>query len=368
MIQMYEQQVLSVHEAADVLGVSMQRVRQLIHGGQLAARRSSAGWLIPQGAVAGRAKNLHRGRPVDPQTAWSAIGLLAAVSLASRSGPDSPASAAHVVGDRKLRHRVLRMLAAMPDPVADEAPWRRLLSSRGQVRRLWAHPGLLDRLAADPDVSRGGAGAAALAGDGLAGGANRLELYVRAADADPLIRRFRMRDDPDGQVVLVVVPASVPPELVPIRARPVPAPAAVADLLEEDDPRARRAAIDHLQSLHRALHAARWLDRITVVPADIQSAVRHVADQSISSGNRAAKSPAMSGEAAGRRDMQKPERSNAADKSGVSESAKRGGDDEARAADVTADQNAVASSKLRRRTTRADRTATSDRVAAQAAS
>jgi excisionase family DNA binding protein len=51
---MDDMQVLSVHEAADAMGVSMQRVRQLIHDGQIAARRSSAGWLIPADAVSER--------------------------------------------------------------------------------------------------------------------------------------------------------------------------------------------------------------------------------------------------------------------------------------------------------------------------
>lgn len=73
-----DQQVLSVHEAADCLGVSMERVRQMIHAGQLAARRSSAGWLIPKESVAERSRNVHAGRPPAAQTAWSAIAVLAA--------------------------------------------------------------------------------------------------------------------------------------------------------------------------------------------------------------------------------------------------------------------------------------------------
>ena len=115
---MADYQVVSVHEAADSLGVSMERVRQMIHAGQLAARRSSAGWLIPADAVAERSRNVYVGRPPEPQTAWSAIALLAAAAMAqaSKPTPGDVVSVAEVVPDRKLRHRVLHLLASMPDP------------------------------------------------------------------------------------------------------------------------------------------------------------------------------------------------------------------------------------------------------------
>ena len=310
---MTEPQVLSVHEAAEALGVSMQRVRQMLHVGQLAARRSSAGWLIQADSVVGRARNLHRGRPAEPQTAWAAIGLLAAAAeLASRKAPDGPVPMAPVVADRKLRHRVLLMLAAMPDPVADEAPWRRLLSSRGQVRRLWIHPGMLERLAADPKVSNSGLRAAAAGTDGLAGGPDRLELYVGAGDADALIRRYRMRDDPHGQVKLVIVPASVPAELSPIPNSLVSAPAASADLLEEDDARARHAAIEQLQFSQRALHAVGWLDRATATLAKKQEGVQGAANRSLPSSEVAPKGHLASYEEPGHRKNQRAMAGNAA--------------------------------------------------------
>lgn len=261
---MADYQVLSVHEAADSLGVSMERVRQMIHAGQLAARRSSAGWLIPADAVAERSRNVHMGRPPEPQTAWSAIALLAAAAMAhaSKPSPDRAIPVAEVVPDRKLRHRVLRLLASLPDPVIDAGPWRRLLSARGQERRLWVHPGVFDRLAKDSKVSRGGAEAVPSGQDGLTMHPGRLELYVSEADAEDLIHQYRMREDRDGQVRLVIVPSSIPPGLAPGGGGPVAAPAAVSDLLEEDDPRARYAAAVQLHSYQDALRAAGWLDRI----------------------------------------------------------------------------------------------------------
>ena len=253
---MDDRQVLSVHEAADVLGVSMQRVRQLIGAGQIAAHRSSAGWLIPSDAVADRPKSLHQGRPPAPQTAWCVIALLDAASdLVSRQQGDHSASIIRLVPDRRVRHRVLRLLAGMPDPAVDDKAWRRLLSSRGHARRLWAHPGVLDRLAADPEVSVGGGIAELTEHDGLTARGGQLELYVSEADADEVVRRYRMRDDRTGQVRLMVVPLSVPAALAPAGGRPVPALAAAADLLEEEDPRARHAGVLQIQASLRALQA-----------------------------------------------------------------------------------------------------------------
>jgi hypothetical protein len=253
----------------------MARVRQMIHAGQLAARRSSAGWLIPAEAVAERSKNVYNGRPPEPRTVWSAIALLAAaMAHEAQSAPDGAMSVAEVVPDRKLRYRVLRLLASMPDPVTDVGPWCRLLSARGQVRQLWVHPGVLDRLASDPKVSKGGAEAVPSGHDGLTARPGRLELYVSEADAGDLTRKYRMREDRDGQVHLVIVPSNIPPELVPGGAAPVVAPAAASDLLEEDDPRAHYAAAIQLQSHHAALRATGWLDHI-----EAGSAHRHERDR-----------------------------------------------------------------------------------------
>jgi len=263
---MADGQVLSVREAADAMGISAQRVRQMISNGQIPARRSSAGWLVPEAAVTARALNVRKGRPTGPRTAWAAIGLLDASARGSPADPQVRQHPVRVVADRRLRHRVLRLLAALPDPAQDLAPWSRLLSSRGQVRRMWAHPGVVDRLVADPAVSRGGDLAASVGGEGLAGGRRRLELYVAAGEADGLIRQYRMRDDPEGPVLLVVVPSSVPAELAPAPGQPVPAPAAVADLLEEDDVRARSAAVEQLRCFRHAVRAIGWLDPIAVAP------------------------------------------------------------------------------------------------------
>jgi excisionase family DNA binding protein len=264
---MPDHDVLSVHEAAESLGVSMPRIRQMIHAGQLSAWRSSAGWLIPAEAVEERSRNAFTGRPPAPQTAWSAIALLSAAvtpGLRPLSGLAVPVS--DVIPDRRSRQRVLRMLASLPDPVADPEPWRRLMSARGKVRRLWVHPGVLDRLAVDSRVSRGGVEATPAGHDGLTVRPDRLELYASEADEECLIRQYRMRDDSKGQVHLVVMPSNVPPKLAPGGGAPVAVPAAACDLLDEEDPRARHAAALDLKACLDALRGTGLLTGTSGIP------------------------------------------------------------------------------------------------------
>jgi hypothetical protein len=86
-------------------------------------------------------------------------------------------------------------------------------------------------------------------------------LYVRAADVEELLRRYRLRDDPDGNVALIVVPDTVPAALAPAGGKPVPAPAAVADLIDEGDARARSAGLQRLREFQQAMYQRGWLSQ-----------------------------------------------------------------------------------------------------------
>ena len=61
-------------DAADILGVSVERVRQLVVGGQLPGKRFGNVWAVPRGAVAARRHSPGvRGRPLGPVGAWQEI-------------------------------------------------------------------------------------------------------------------------------------------------------------------------------------------------------------------------------------------------------------------------------------------------------
>jgi excisionase family DNA binding protein len=236
--------VLTVREAAARLGVSGQRVRQLISAGSLRARRSSSGWLIEADDIAAWTRRAH-GRPPSPRTVWAVL-----CTLSSVAGPEQGNLCA--ITDPRLRYRAKLVLKSMPDPAEDPGRWRALLAPRGRAERMWVHPGLIPKLTGDPQVCAGGSIAAAHIGEGLSETRVR-DLYVAEHEAEHVAARYRMRPDPNGQVILHVVPSSVAGTLITLGGGLIPAAAATADLLDEDDPRARRAAVRQLRAMFRAL-------------------------------------------------------------------------------------------------------------------
>jgi DNA-binding protein Rv2175c, wHTH domain len=64
-------ELLPLADAADLLGVSVERVRQLVVGGQLPGERFANVWVVPKAAVAARqhSPGAH-GRPLGPRRAW----------------------------------------------------------------------------------------------------------------------------------------------------------------------------------------------------------------------------------------------------------------------------------------------------------
>jgi excisionase family DNA binding protein len=67
-------ELLPLAEAADLLGVSVERVRQLVVNGQLPAQRFANAWAVPKDAIAARRHSPGvRGRPLGPGRAWEEI-------------------------------------------------------------------------------------------------------------------------------------------------------------------------------------------------------------------------------------------------------------------------------------------------------
>jgi excisionase family DNA binding protein len=236
---------LTVTETAEETGLSVEHVRQMARDGQLGARRTSAGWLIPAKALSSLRLS-GSGRLLAPQTAWRVMRLLAATSEQKAPG--------RLIADRSARHHVLDLIAKLPDPVSTPGPWRRALASRGDIVRLRAHHGVLSHLTADPHVSIGGSEAMPPE-YGLTPGYP--VLYVSDDAASEFVRRYRLHPDYAGQVTLVTVPA----DLAPSAGQPVPAPAAAADLLAEDDPRAAHAAASYLGACVAQARRNGWLPR-----------------------------------------------------------------------------------------------------------
>ncbi|WP_431836161.1 helix-turn-helix domain-containing protein [Cellulomonas sp. Y8] len=207
---------VSVREAADALGVSDRRVRQLVASGRIRARRVGSQWLV-DGASLPIAPR--RSRPLSPTEAW----LLLAADQAPGARPGR-------WRDRRDR------LRTDPSPETLLASWA---AARGD-RLLFASRepgGVLD----DPAVVRSGLS------DPRAGisAADLAEGYVRRDDLDAVRRRHLLRPATGRPDVVLHVVAVLP-------ADPVPPLVLAADLAEHDGPRELARASELIAQAVRA--------------------------------------------------------------------------------------------------------------------
>lgn len=214
-------EVMSVSDAAKALGVDERAVRLMAASGEIDAIKRGQAWWIDRRAVDRRLRHQPgRGRPLSPLMAWSVLLLASDVAE-----PDGLAQADHHPS------RARRWLAA--HPLGEHAP---RLRARAQREAFAAHPSELPRLASRPDVMRTGISAAGVVG--IHGGAGDVELYAPAGRREALVSAHALEPG-DGPVLIRWVPDDVWPA---VHADIAPRAAVLVDLLEHDDPRARREA------------------------------------------------------------------------------------------------------------------------------
>lgn len=220
---------LNVREAAQRLGVSERAVRLRIASGDLAADRRGRDWEISAADVERRARvGPQRGRLLAPAMAWAV--------LLSASGEDKRAQA--LLGSPAAVRRLGRWRAA--HHLADVA-YR--LSSRARSTTFDLHDAERSRVLERDDVLVTGQSAAHEVG--LADAADSIEVYAPANHRDRIVAEHGLEPGPGPLTVRWVDPdvwdrIHVPGQLVAPRA------AILLDLLESDDPRARREAAQAL--------------------------------------------------------------------------------------------------------------------------
>jgi len=220
--------VVSVVEAAEYLDLSPRRVRRMLADELLAGRQIGREWAVERRSL--ESLRRHRGPVGRP---WRAASAWAVLAIADGNGSDlSP------VDRSRARHRLAEQGLSGLVP---------RLGARAEMRRFYGHPSVLGPLAAEPDVVRSGASAAADQGaDIVASGF--LEAYVPKARIASLINHYAL--DPDAErpnVILRVVDDAVWP-FAP-EAEVAPRPVVAIDLLEADDERSRRAGADLARKL-----------------------------------------------------------------------------------------------------------------------
>jgi excisionase family DNA binding protein len=217
--------LLTVLEAADRLGVSPAAVRHHIASGRLSAVKRGRSWWLDERLVERMARQSRSsGRALSPDMAWAVL-LLA-------SGDDGAAEQA--AGRDRYWSRVRAWLR--DHSLGEHAP---RLRARAQEEQFDAHPSELERIRDRPDVLVTGASA----GDavGLIGSVSTVDVYA------PISHRRAMVDDHAlmpgaGPVRVRWVPDTVWPLLSRADGHRAPRAAVLLDLLESDEPRARREA------------------------------------------------------------------------------------------------------------------------------
>ena len=213
--------MLGVAEAAQELGVSARRVRQMLVDGLLVGERVGRAWVIDR-------EQLHRGEALRPAVGrpWSAASAWAVLALADGEKVDDLSAVD--------RSRARRRLGLGLDNIVGR------LAARCERRWFYAHPGVLDRLA--DEVVRGGVSAAAHHGADLVV-VESVEGYVNASEIDGLVAGCGLDDQGARPNVLLRV---VEAEVWPFQPGQRHAGRSVVgvDLLESEDPRSRRAGAD----------------------------------------------------------------------------------------------------------------------------
>ena len=189
--------LLSLEDASALLGVSAERVRQLVISGDLSGVRFGNAWAVPRSQVVARGRRPgRRGRPFGIVRAWAAI-----------EAGDVDLDAA---GRYRNRSRVMRCDLSRAD---------------------FAHLASLD------SAMISGVEAAIVHGVNLGSIADGSDLYLseRALESAPIA----LVSSPLGSAVLRLLPDEFePPEALLVAGqRFAPAAAVALDLLESDDPR-----------------------------------------------------------------------------------------------------------------------------------
>lgn len=223
--------VVSVRRAAERLGIGPAAVRQQIASGGLPAVKRGRDWWVDERAVERMARQRPAsGRPLSPMMAWAV--LLAA------SGDDVAAQDA--AGRIRYWSRARAWLRS--HPLEEQAP---RLRARAEMEEFDAHSSEVERILERPDVLATGISAADSVG--LVGRASGVEAYAPVGRRSAVVGEHALIPGP-GPVRMRWVPDEVWPLLDRDGERRAPRAAVLLDLLEHDEPRARREAARALAS------------------------------------------------------------------------------------------------------------------------
>jgi len=217
--------LIPVEDAARRLGISKRAVTELAATGRLdALRRGNAWWLDVRSVERRERERPAGGRPLSPAMAWWVL-------LLASGSPGSELLASHAHHHSRAEGWLAR------HPLAEHAA---RLRARARREQFDAHPSELKRILARGDVLATGISAADSVG--LHGGAASAELYAPESHRERICSAHAL-EPADGPVLVRWVADALWPA---ISAECAPRAAVLLDLLEHEDPRARREAAREL--------------------------------------------------------------------------------------------------------------------------
>jgi excisionase family DNA binding protein len=225
--------LVSISDAASLLGLSATRVRLMAAQGRLPARKIGNQWVVERSAVERRRREkVGRGRRFNPRNAWAVLKL----ASGEKPPPLDPSVRSRL--KKALAHEGLRGLGPR-------------LKDRARVGLYRAHPGEIPYALEDEALVRSGISAAASLDSGLLSG-READGYVAQSQLKSFIAKHALSPAGiDSNVRLRVVPDDLWLSLK-LDARPIAPRAAVAlDLAEEVDPRSRKAGEQLVREIDR---------------------------------------------------------------------------------------------------------------------
>lgn len=224
------EEVLSVANAAEQLRLSAVQVRRLAREHKLSAQLVGGRWVIPRSEIIRRrAVQSASGRPLSSEMAWIILGV---VNDALKG-----VSPQVEIRDRRKKYRLNLRLRSAPEV----GRWPQWLSRRAEPHRVWVHSSRIERLRMDERVHVAGAYAAARAGSEIVAPVPD-RFYVRQWDWAKLSVEYRLQQDPDGPIEIMVAPDSIPERLWPDNGESVDLGIALVDMLESPESRDRSIA------------------------------------------------------------------------------------------------------------------------------
>ncbi len=219
--------VMAVAEAADELGVSDRRVRQMLADGRLPGVRAGRSWVLEEQAVREYAKNRPgAGRPWKPSSAWDVLALADGNRV-----PSSPID----------KHRAQKRLELGIGSILQQ------MANRAERHWFYAHPSVLEAILGLPRFVASGVSALGPNHIDLAV-ADQIEGYVPNLELDGLIDQFALDGESNRPNVLLRVVSDDCWPFAP-RQRHAPPSVVAIDLLDSANERSRRAGQDLLDRL-----------------------------------------------------------------------------------------------------------------------